>query len=44
MQKPGAFAWSELIADDVQGAAAFYGDVFGWTFDRVVAPRPFAAP
>jgi uncharacterized protein len=24
MQEPGTFAWTELIADDVQGAAAFY--------------------
>lgn len=26
----GAFIWYELIADDVDAAAAFYGDVMGW--------------
>lgn len=29
--EPGAFAWSELITDDVLAVSKFYGDVFGWT-------------
>lgn len=29
--EPGAFAWTELITDDVGQSAAFYGAVFGWT-------------
>lgn len=27
----GAFAWSELITDDVHVSSEFYGAVFGWT-------------
>jgi uncharacterized protein len=27
----GVFGWDELYADDVEGARAFYSDVFGWT-------------
>jgi len=26
----GAFAWGELITDDVDASAAFYGEAFGW--------------
>jgi predicted enzyme related to lactoylglutathione lyase len=29
----GKCNWNELITDDQQGALAFYGAVFGWTFD-----------
>ena len=29
---PGAFTWSELNTRDLEGAVAFYGSVFGWTF------------
>jgi predicted enzyme related to lactoylglutathione lyase len=34
--EPGAFTWGELITDDVEASAAFYGAVFGWT---VTAPE-----
>ena len=27
---PGAFSWSELMTTDPAGAAAFYGQLFGW--------------
>lgn len=30
-QQHGAFSWSELITSDVDGARAFYGQLFGWT-------------
>ncbi len=30
VNEPGAFSWSELNTRDVEGAKAFYGDVFGW--------------
>lgn len=30
VNEPGAFCWNELQARDVDRAAAFYGDVFGW--------------
>jgi predicted enzyme related to lactoylglutathione lyase len=29
--EPGTFAWSELITDDTELSAAFYGAAFGWT-------------
>jgi uncharacterized protein len=28
--EPGAFTWTELLTPDVDKAAAFYGEVFGW--------------
>jgi predicted enzyme related to lactoylglutathione lyase len=28
---PGSFCWHELMTDDVEGAKAFYGEVFGWS-------------
>ncbi|MBV9212049.1 MAG: VOC family protein [Actinobacteria bacterium] len=37
---PGALAWNELATTDVDGAAAFYGELFGWTmqpFEAAVA-------
>jgi len=30
--KPGKFVWVDLITGDVEGAKAFYGPLFGWTF------------
>jgi uncharacterized protein len=30
---PGAFAWAELNTRDLEAAKAFYGAVFGWTFE-----------
>ncbi|MGX6601081.1 VOC family protein [Micromonosporaceae bacterium Da 78-11] len=29
--EPGAMEWSDLLTDDVTGAAGFYGSVFGWS-------------
>ncbi|SNT56122.1 hypothetical protein SAMN05216276_106324 [Streptosporangium subroseum] len=31
VDEPGTFSWAELISDDVDSSAAFYGSVFGWT-------------
>jgi predicted enzyme related to lactoylglutathione lyase len=31
VNEPGAFCWSELISPDVEKAAVFYGEIFGWT-------------
>ena len=28
---PGAFVWHELLTSDVDGALAFYAELFGWT-------------
>jgi len=30
---PGTFCWADLMTNDQQRAAQFYGDVLGWTFD-----------
>ena len=30
---PTAYTWGELITDDVEASAAFYGAVFGWTVE-----------
>lgn len=40
VREPGAYAWSELIADDVEAAAAFYGAVFDWTLGTPAAGDP----
>ncbi|MCU0968275.1 MAG: VOC family protein [Rubrivivax sp.] len=31
----GAFSWSELMTPDPAAAAAFYGQLFGWTVDQM---------
>ncbi len=31
----GAFSWSELSTSDPDTAAKFYGELFGWKFDRM---------
>jgi predicted enzyme related to lactoylglutathione lyase len=36
--EPGTYAWSELITDDVEASAAFYGSVFGWTLTSAEGP------
>ena len=30
---PGKFVWFELLSEDPDAAATFYGSVFGWTFE-----------
>ena len=30
VNEPGAYSWSELMTDDVEGAIAFYEQIFGW--------------
>lgn len=37
---PGAMTWNELNSGDVERAAGFYRDVFGWTVDRIEAAEP----
>src|SRR4029079_9020157 len=34
VNEAGALSWNELNTRDAEGAAAFYGTVFGWRFDR----------
>jgi predicted enzyme related to lactoylglutathione lyase len=35
VNEPGAYAWSELVATDVDGALTFYPAVFGWGVNRM---------
>ena len=35
VNEPGTYAWSELVATDVEGALAFYPAVFGWGTNRM---------
>ena len=38
---PGQFCWVELVTSDTAAAKAFYGELFGWTYDEMpmdVAP------
>lgn len=34
---PGRWCWMELMTTDPDGAKAFYGDLFGWTFEDMPA-------
>ncbi|MEO5586103.1 MAG: VOC family protein [Novosphingobium sp.] len=36
--KPAPFVWYELLTTDPEGAAAFYGDVVGWTVSSDADP------
>lgn len=48
MNRPGDFIWYELLTRDIDAAAAFYGDVIGWTVQGSGTPgidyRLFVAP
>ncbi len=33
LRKHGAISWSELLTSDVDAAKAFYGKLFGWSFE-----------
>jgi predicted enzyme related to lactoylglutathione lyase len=42
VNEPGALVWNELATPDMEGAASFYGDLFGWTtvpFEQ--SPEPY---
>ena len=42
---PGALCWNELGTRDVEGAKAFYGEVFGWEAEELeICSAPTAAP
>ncbi|RMH87109.1 MAG: VOC family protein [Actinomyces sp.] len=38
VNEPGAFTWAELVTPDQTGAAAFYGQVFGWSATATEMP------
>ena len=35
MNTPGALAWNDLVTPDPDTAAAFYGELFGWTYQSM---------
>jgi uncharacterized protein len=38
---PGALSWNELHAPDLDASAAFYGELFGWSFDEFPGDEPY---
>lgn len=40
VNEPGAFAWNELATRDTEAAKAFYGAVFGWSYEDHEMDRP----
>lgn len=44
VNEAGALCWNELGTRDVEGAKAFYGDVFGWTANEVEIQRTEGGP
>src|SRR2546423_11147623 len=39
---PGAFTWNELASPDIDASASFYGELFGWTTERMEGgPFPY---
>ncbi|WP_448058558.1 VOC family protein [Cellulomonas hominis] len=44
VNEPGAMIWNELLTRDVPAAQAFYGSVFGYTFQDMSSPEmPYVA-
>jgi uncharacterized protein len=39
----GKVVWNDLVTEDLPAAQRFYGELFGWTFDRSTTPegRPY---
>jgi predicted enzyme related to lactoylglutathione lyase len=35
----GKFIWYDLISDDVEASRRFYGELFGWSFEKTEGPR-----
>jgi uncharacterized protein len=35
VNQPGALVWNELQSPDLDASAAFYGELFGWSFDEL---------
>jgi hypothetical protein len=38
--EPGSLCWTEIVTRDPEGAKAFYGGLFGWTFRAPEGPMP----
>jgi predicted enzyme related to lactoylglutathione lyase len=41
VNSPGALTWSDLLTPDIEKAAAFYGDLFGWTTEEVATAHGY---
>jgi predicted enzyme related to lactoylglutathione lyase len=41
VNEPGALVWNELSTPDMDGAAAFYGGLFGWSTEPMESPEPY---
>jgi uncharacterized protein len=35
VNQPGALTWNDLLTPDIEKAASFYGDLFGWTTEEI---------
>lgn len=35
VDQPNTYTWVELATDDIAGARKFYGELFGWTWERM---------
>ena len=35
----GRFHWNELLTNDVEAAKTFYGEIMGWTYDKMTGPE-----
>lgn len=38
VNEPGSFCWNELNTWDLEKAKSFYGELFGWSFDKLENP------
>jgi hypothetical protein len=38
VNQPGTYTWVELMTDDTEAARRFYGELFGWGFERQDVP------
>jgi uncharacterized protein len=34
----GRFHWNELLTNDLEAAKTFYGEVLGWSYDKMTGP------
>lgn len=39
--EPNTFSWNELASDDPESSQKFYGDLFGWTFEKAPGPMDY---
>ena len=41
MKQHGAFSWNELITTDLEGAKAFYSEMFNWQLEDINNEMPY---